>query len=121
MDCELIYPSISLGFDFSCWVRPDYEFAALWLPLILLSLSFPLYIPLIGQCFPKNPIFKKVNEYFVENLDELKTQQEWKQEVRRLREIDPYAEIRIPYSTSRICTCLLVPQILLGLPVVSKQ
>ena len=47
------------------------------------------------------------------------TSNEWEREFRELRMVDPSASERMPYSASRICTCLLVPQILLGLPVVS--
>ncbi|KAE9555404.1 hypothetical protein FO519_001341 [Halicephalobus sp. NKZ332] len=35
--------------DGFCWIRPDYQFAALWMPLTLLVLTFPFYIPLIFE------------------------------------------------------------------------
>uniref|UniRef100_A0AC35FNJ6 G-protein coupled receptors family 2 profile 2 domain-containing protein n=1 Tax=Panagrolaimus sp. PS1159 TaxID=55785 RepID=A0AC35FNJ6_9BILA len=46
--------------DGYCWIRPDYAFLALWLPLIILLLTIPLYVILIARRWPNSPISKKI-------------------------------------------------------------
>ena len=58
-------------------------------------------------------------EFCVQDIIQLKTSSEWEREYRELQRTDVNATNSMPYSATRICVCLLVPQILLGLPAVS--
>ena len=96
----------------------------MWLPLILLLITLPFYIPLLAQCFPRNKICIKINGLFVDKPNELKTRTEWKEEIERLKKSaiensNPPPNCP-PYPPFKICSRLLIPQILLGFPVVSR-
>uniref|UniRef100_A0A914PYE7 Uncharacterized protein n=1 Tax=Panagrolaimus davidi TaxID=227884 RepID=A0A914PYE7_9BILA len=68
----------------SCWIRPDYAFLALWLPLIILLLTIPLYIILIARRWPNSSISKKI--YSPLTVSDVLTNYEESKKKRKVRE-----------------------------------
>ena len=133
---------------FSCWIRPDYAFLALWLPLILILLTIPLYIILIARRWPNSGVSKRIYgpltvagelELYEAEKKERKAREKVKAMEKsdadsaergkakkpELEDIDAESEEQTKTEnerevlTNRTLARLLIPQIFLAVPLVS--
>ncbi|KAE9555134.1 hypothetical protein FO519_001629 [Halicephalobus sp. NKZ332] len=92
--------------DGFCWVRPDYQFVSLWMPLIFLLLSSILYIPLFASYWRKSRIAEFINSCVTKEVEE-----ETDSESEKTRSLPP----------DKIISHLILPQFLLALPVIFES
>ena len=105
----LTMPTIFYRKDYFCWIRSDYKFPSLWLPLIFIGISFVFYIPIFARCYRRNIISKFINRVFAkdgEYCDSINIDRDEKQSEN--------------YLSSKIISWTLIPQLLLAIAAVSN-
>uniref|UniRef100_A0A914QKD6 G-protein coupled receptors family 2 profile 2 domain-containing protein n=1 Tax=Panagrolaimus davidi TaxID=227884 RepID=A0A914QKD6_9BILA len=130
--------------DGYCWIRPDYAFPALWIPLILLLLTIPLYIILIARRWANVGFFKMIYRPLTvpeeialyEELRRKKEDQEKEEDIEDFKKkilgksYQPNGNAKAEEEktkdekiilTSRTIARLMIPQMFLAIPLASEN
>uniref|UniRef100_A0AC34FNU3 G-protein coupled receptors family 2 profile 2 domain-containing protein n=1 Tax=Panagrolaimus sp. ES5 TaxID=591445 RepID=A0AC34FNU3_9BILA len=129
--------------DGYCWIRPDYAFPALWIPLILLLLTIPLYIILIARRWPNVGLFKAIygpltvpeEIALFEELRRKKEDAEKEEDIEEFKKkilgksylsngvesVAAAAEEEKVILTSRTIARLMIPQLFLAIPLIAEN
>uniref|UniRef100_A0A914YZ71 Uncharacterized protein n=1 Tax=Panagrolaimus superbus TaxID=310955 RepID=A0A914YZ71_9BILA len=126
--------------DGYCWIRPDYAFPALWIPIILLLLTIPLYIVLIARRWPDVGLFKAIYGPLTvpEEIALFEELRRKKEDAEKEEDIEEFKKKILGKSyqpndfeiaaaeekvilTSRTIARLMIPQLFLAIPLIAEN